>query len=238
MSEPSAIAVRRTNDAVFLSGRIVDNAPHAHHAMQLTWAVGERALLTTGEPFSGGVLAVEGGVRHALRLERGLLCLLEPEGRAARAIRERWLASAEVAVVAETPLTMLDEPEAMLPPLTGELTPRSTDERIARVLVWLDELEASERWPEVSIADALPLVHLSESRFRHLFTDEVGSSWRSYLVWRRALVAASLALRGATLTEAAHGAGYADSAHLSRQFKALFGFTPSRALGFSRLVQG
>ena len=36
--------------------------------------------------------------------------------------------------------------------------------------------------------------------------------------------------RGGTLTDAAHAAGYSDSAHLSRVFRATFGFRPS-ALG-------
>jgi len=183
------------------------------------------------------VLVVEGGVRHALRLERGVLCLLEPEGRTARAIRKRLLTD-DADVIAEAPLSVLEEPSALLAAIATESLASALDERIARVLAWLDELESSDRWQEVSLPNALGLVHLSESRFRHLFADEVGSSWRSYLVWRRALVAASLALRGATLTEAAHAAGYADSAHLSRQFKALFGFTPSKAVGFSRYVQG
>ena len=34
-------------------------------------------------------------------------------------------------------------------------------------------------------------------------------------------------MRGANLTEAAHLAGFADSAHLSRTFRAMFGVAPS-----------
>ena len=34
-------------------------------------------------------------------------------------------------------------------------------------------------------------------------------------------------MRGASLTEAAHLAGFADSAHLSRTFRAMFGVAPS-----------
>ena len=34
-------------------------------------------------------------------------------------------------------------------------------------------------------------------------------------------------MRGSSLTEAAHEAGFADSAHLSRTFRATFGIAPS-----------
>jgi AraC-like DNA-binding protein len=35
------------------------------------------------------------------------------------------------------------------------------------------------------------------------------------------------AIEGKTLTEAAYGAGFSDSAHFSRVFKAMFGIAPS-----------
>lgn len=111
------------------------------------------------------------------------------------------------------------------------------DKRIEDVLAWLDRLEMESRWDEVSLQGALAQSHLSESRFLHLFSEQVGTPWRGYLVWRRALVAATIAAAGVSLTDAAHSAGYADSAHLSRQFKALFGFTPSAAMNFSQFVQ-
>ncbi|MAQ16944.1 MAG: hypothetical protein CMN30_19385 [Sandaracinus sp.] len=191
-----------------------------------------------GSEHRGATLVVANGTRHALELAGGLVVLLEPEGSLARALRDRWLGAADVAVV-EPPLAAAG-PEDALERLaeTATTPPDARDPRVARVLAWLDEMEATARWPDVDLAAALGQVHLSEGRFRHLFADQVGSSWRGYLVWRRALVAASAALGGASLTEAAHAAGYADSAHLSRQFKQLFGFTPSRAVGFSRYVQG
>ena len=80
-------------------------------------------------------------------------------------------------------------------------------------------------------------VYLSEGRFRHLFREQMGMSVGRYLLWERLLAAIDGAAKGASLSEAAHGAGFADSAHLSREFRAAFGLAPSEVFKNSRLVQ-
>jgi AraC-like DNA-binding protein len=80
-------------------------------------------------------------------------------------------------------------------------------------------------------------VHLSPSRFRHLFRSEVGMSVQSYLRWRRLYTALRAASFGVSLTEAAHTAGFADSAHLTRVCRATFGIPPARIFKNSHAVQ-
>jgi AraC-like DNA-binding protein len=53
---------------------------------------------------------------------------------------------------------------------------------------------------------------------------------RPYLRWLRLQQALSGIARGANLTEAAHAAGFSDSAHLSRSFRSTFGIAPSALL--------
>lgn len=52
-------------------------------------------------------------------------------------------------------------------------------------------------------------------------------SLRSYLLWLRINVAIEAAIAGASWTQAAHKAGFADSAHLSRTHKRMFGIEPT-----------
>lgn len=87
------------------------------------------------------------------------------------------------------------------------------------------------------IAHLAAHVHLSPSRFRHLFRREVGLSVQRYLLWQRLQLAMNVSARGASLTEAAHAAGFADSAHLSRVFRATFGLPPSLIFKNSHAVQ-
>jgi AraC-like DNA-binding protein len=71
----------------------------------------------------------------------------------------------------------------------------------------------------------------------HLFKEQVGVPLRRYLLWHRILAAVDRATQGETLTEAAHASGLADSAHLSRAFREIFGLSPSRVLKNSSFIQ-
>jgi len=97
------------------------------------------------------------------------------------------------------------------------------DARVARAL---DYIRARVRTP-VTLADAAAAATLSPSRFRHLFVQETGSSFRAYLLWLRINVAIEAVMAGASWTEAAHGAGFADSSHLTRTHRRMFGIEPS-----------
>ncbi len=79
----------------------------------------------------------------------------------------------------------------------------------------------------IRLADLANAVHRSPSRLAHRFRQTTGISMRRYVLWCRLRVALDAALRGSNLTEAAHVAGFADSAHLSRTFRAMFGVAPS-----------
>jgi AraC-like DNA-binding protein len=79
----------------------------------------------------------------------------------------------------------------------------------------------------ISLADLARAVHRSPSRLAHRFREATGVPLRRFILWCRLRAAAERAMRGSNLTEAAHAAGFADSAHLSRTFRSMFGITPS-----------
>lgn len=242
MSDAAKLRIARSQDLVGLDGCIVDNGPHRHHALQVVWSrTGSASVACQGQHFTGETIVIESGEPHAVRLTDGVVALVEGHSRVAEAIRRRWLDGTRIATVpaSDSRSVALQHVAALLETLaTVPASEPEPEARIDAALAWLDALEQQGRWREASLEAVLRQVHLSQSRFLHLFSQRVGTPWRTYLVWRRALVAITLASRGATLTEAAHRAGYADSAHLTRQFKGLFGYVPSRALAFSQFVQG
>jgi AraC family transcriptional regulator len=100
------------------------------------------------------------------------------------------------------------------------------DRRIAFALEYL----GAEWDHRVSIKELSSVVSLSASRLEHLFREQVGISITRYLLWIRLKKALEMMCLGTSLTEVAHAAGFADSAHLSRTFRRLIGLAPSTLL--------
>jgi AraC-like DNA-binding protein len=97
------------------------------------------------------------------------------------------------------------------------------DSRVAQSIDWI----RSSRDRGVSVQEIASDVELSESRFSHLFTENVRVPVRRYLLWLRLRDAMHLLAQGKSLTEIAHEAGFSDSAHLTRTFRSLLGIAPS-----------
>lgn len=99
----------------------------------------------------------------------------------------------------------------------------AVDPRIANVLERIRDRPGAE----MSLAQAAELAHLSPSRFRHLFVIQTGISFRAYLLWARVGYAVARGMTGGSWTAAAQQAGFADSAHLSRTCRRMFGVSPT-----------
>ncbi|MEL7400001.1 MAG: AraC family transcriptional regulator, partial [Pseudomonadota bacterium] len=115
--------------------------------------------------------------------------------------------------------------------LSSGLTIDRLDPRLQHLLQQLDGcLEGNCLTPEHWLAAEVSAnLALSESRFLHLFRQQMGIAWRPYLLWRRLLCAVQQMAHGLSATAAAHQAGFADSAHLSRTFRSTFGMTIRQA---------
>lgn len=98
-----------------------------------------------------------------------------------------------------------------------------TDERILRATAYVRE----HLGDDVTLAGVAAHVFLSPGRFRHLFVEQTGMGLRPYVLWRRFILAWDLLAQGASVSTAAHGAGFADSAHFTRTSHRMFGFPPS-----------
>jgi transcriptional regulator GlxA family with amidase domain len=102
---------------------------------------------------------------------------------------------------------------------------RHVHPRVRRLLRRLAAEDASAQ--EMSLDALAAAVGLSPGRLMHVFTASVGIPLRPYLAWLRLQRAAGAIVAGASVTDAAAAAGFADAAHMSRTFRRMFGVPPS-----------
>jgi AraC-like DNA-binding protein len=126
---------------------------------------------------------------------------------------------------------LLDEMIGILAPEPGPQPP--VDARLACARDLLRDAPSHR----LALADVATTVSLSPSRLLHLLRPHLGLPFRRYLLWLRLRDALREMVDGATITNAAHAAGFADAPHLDRTFRRMLGFTPSAALRLSRFVQ-
>ncbi|EQA55629.1 helix-turn-helix transcriptional regulator [Leptospira kmetyi] len=117
--------------------------------------------------------------------------------------------------------------DSVFGPILPPKTAKTLDKRISTVANHLRSLAFLPQPEEIKLGYLAKLVNLSEDRFRHLFKETLFTSVRKYILSLRLKIAARNIHRCVNLTEVAHVAGFSDSAHFSRTFRATYGHRPS-----------
>ena len=113
----------------------------------------------------------------------------------------------------------------------GQAVPsRRLDRRIRAVI---DRIKADPSAPSGAETCA-EQVHLSFSRFLHLFKQEVGMPFRSFRSWKRARSLLHHVNRDANLAHVALDTGYPDSTHFSHSIRQVYGLKPRDIFAGSR----
>lgn len=233
---------------------------HSHYAIQIVFgsAPGVRLRPSEREPwtaYDGAIVASrQPHTMDGTVVPLNAVLFVEPETHEGRALAERWLQGAGIAALPESviagprdavyaawldqrdPSAVVDACRALVRALTGGFGPAApTDERILRATAYIN----AHLDHELTLEEVAGEACLSPSRFRHLFVEHTGMALRPYILWRRFLRAWELVAGGASLSTAAHQAGFADAAHFSRTSRRMFGFPPSamQGQGTLRLAQ-
>ena len=243
-------------DRVLYVGPDLPSTLHAHHAVQVCISLSEalRFRSSLRAPWRGhGGAIIPSDVPHQTDPVVPLLATFwvdaeTPEARglvgsrAARTILPIELSQLRVLVPrlracsedgydSRQAASLLDETIDILAPRREPSPP--ADPRVARA----QELLRSAPMRRLALADLAAAVSLSPSRVAHLLRAHLGLPVRRYLLWLRLRDALREMAGGATITQAAHAAGFADAPNLDRTFRRMLGFTPSAALRSSQFVQ-
>ena len=160
----------------------------------------------------------EGRALTELHLHDGIAAVPDATIAAARdALFTAWLERRDVAAVTEAV-------RGVIRTLTRGVEPSvASDPRILRAVAHI----ASHLDRPLTLEEVAEEACLSPSRFRHLFVEQTGMALRPYMLWRRLVRVFELLMGGETLSSAAHRAGFADAAHLTRTCRRMFGVPPS-----------
>jgi len=236
---------------VIIYGNSLDAAPHNHQAIQVIWPQ-SKSLCKLNTNDISGLTIIDSKIEHQLQMSAGWILLVEPKSDLGQELSTRLAGqpfktfSSCFSTVIKQP-TKIEEVGEHLVPLFQQLnlskqhlfhnmlfSNQSTvkDKRIQQLLTELNQCLHGDcikpvNWRASQVASQLAL---SESRFLHLFRDELGIAWRPYLLWRRMMCAMQAIINNSSATDAAHLAGFSDSAHLSRTFRTTFGMTIRQAL--------
>jgi AraC family transcriptional regulator len=240
------------NGGCIFIGRHDSQIPvHAHQAIQLVVGRSAKARVHTAEQapwieYSAAIIASR--QPHGLDVREadyGVVLFVEPETRAGQAIREHHLQGDGVVEVGSESLVaatqhlfdvwleqrgrsaIAEAAQKVVQVLAAGAEPAVvTDPRILTAIAYVNDHIADE----LTLDDVATHAYLSPSRFRHVFAEQTGMGLRPYILWRRFLHVWDLLMAGQTLSTAAHSAGFADAAHLTRTCRRTFGFVPSAML--------
>ncbi len=109
---------------------------------------------------------------------------------------------------------------------------RALDRRIASVLGRIKAHPCGS----LSAEECAESVHLSFSRFLHLFKQEVGVPFRAFRTWKRARSLLHYINREASLATVALDTGYPDSTHFSHSIRHVYGARPREMFAASRML--
>jgi AraC-like DNA-binding protein len=219
---------------------------HSHQAIQLVVADDGDHRVRASDSEQWSTYSVAGiPTRHPHSLDvtdsnYGAVIFIEPETREGRAVTQRFLGSgiAEVGSDEVRELTRAifarwlegrkDEVVAAVRRLVHNLSEGVEPAVVTdpRILSAIDYINQNLSRP-LTLDEVASHACLSPSRFRHLFSEQTSMGLRPYILWRRFILVWDLIMKGGSLSEAAHAAGFADSAHLSRTSTRNFGFAPS-----------
>lgn len=226
------------------------STPHRHHCVQLTMTLRGTLRIRGGPGLPWrrcGAALVRPDAMHEVEARDGtvLIGFIEAESELGAALCEEIrgvIAAVNPHRVAQWRETIGSPPARagvvrwVNDSLLQRRRPVALDARLRRVVSHVrSHLGTGD---SLSLKALAAVAGMSPSRFMHLFTQSLGVPVRPYIRWLRLQHAACELMDGATASMAAHRAGFADAAHMTRTFRFMLGTTPTDLALRKRLAAG
>ncbi|KHJ71857.1 MULTISPECIES: helix-turn-helix transcriptional regulator [Rhodococcus] len=218
--------VSLTPGLMTFTGDIGDAPAHAHAAVQVLFVARGRLILTdaTGHTIPAVTAIIPPGVVHQVHTEpgtSGFLAFLDPDSTTAHAALARLGEQPRQASTTWVSVT------APAPPASAGVPARRSSHPVVA-----EALRRATEWVggPPPLSELAADIGMSASRLSHIFTAQVGLPYVAWRRWVRLQLGFTVVRDGGSLTQAAHTAGFADSAHLTRTCRDLIGISPTEAL--------
>jgi AraC-like DNA-binding protein len=225
--------------AIMMWGPGYHTTTHRHHSVQLLLTVRGSLLVREGSNeiwHRCGAALVRPDVLHEVdgRGSMVLLGFMDPESEVGAALCDRidggiaclpWYQVCRWRAVLGWPLTESLVEQWVTRHLLHRRRPVNIDPRVMQAVEHIRRRVDGSG--DLSLSSLAAIAGLSPSRFMHLFTESLGVPLRPYILWLRLQRASSEMMEGASISQAAHRAGFADAAHLNRTFRRMLGSSPT-----------
>lgn len=214
------------------AGAIGPTSEHRHHAVQVITAMDRVTVTIRSELVTAALIVVPADVPHQIIDGASNATVLFVDADALPATLSAPAPPLSEAIADPDDVTYTDALRTAEAMLSAIGAPTASRPKVS------DEVEAAiqhlDRDLGATAARVANHIGLSPGELSRRFSREVGIPFRSYRRWRRLLLAVEALAQGANLTDAAHSAGFSDSAHLTKTFRAMFGIAPSELTGTSQ----
>ena len=234
------------NGWAWFTGDSGDNTPHQHLAVQLVIAHKDDVHVNIAEygQVASPAIVIAANIKHQLLPGSALVLYLDPESGLGRALSQRC----------RTGFLKIDNRvrNLILADSQNQIETdwfRALEKHLGLSVVQIENANLSDRVHKLILSlparSEIPKrlgqlaaeTSLSPSRLRHRLSAVAGMPFRAYMRWLRLQRALAFAASGASLTAAAHGAGFSDVAHLTRTMRRHFGVAPRDVLKALRMSQ-
>lgn len=193
-----------------------DAARHAHYAHQIVFSGGDgNGLVVDGAARHGEAWIVPSGVPHRVRAGTGPATFI---------YAEPWVYTLERLPVIDGGAP--GDADAWLQRLKTEWPANPLTPALTALVADVDRLLGEP----LRVGELAKRQNISISQLERRLGASIGLPAKQLVLWRRLRFAMDRVLAGATLTAAAHDAGFSDAAHFSRSLRATFGVRADRSL--------
>ena len=229
-------------------GKVQETKPHSHHATEIIFGLNGRFILSDSNNQRKEYLIslIPHDIKHQFINDSRIIPVfiyLDPFHNLAQQLSKSFNLQNEIIHV-ETLLSkeirdsfslwlngehidILELVNKLINQLTGNISHETyIDNRIETSLAYIRMSLSTE----LRLDDVASRVHLSASRYAHLFKEQVGIPFRRFVLWTRLQATVESILKGSSLTSACYDGGFSDLSHFSKTFVAMFGVAPSSVL--------